>query len=282
MSQAVTVPDVLAGTVSAEPSLTWVASMESRLDPDWHRGGWDATRWLFTGDPDNPQTWVFRCTIPGCPSYSDHQELYCRRCRRHYIRLGHPDDCAEQLRPTRDRLEPEEARRFSLAGLPVPLRTELLFALQVYTRNRLIVPRRVRRLVDQMPPGTASLLELPEAFDTELGHGERGLLRSLRAVLVRDRADFDGTDVTTGDVWDCGLLGLQAGTHRPYTSQLGTVLDFRAIHHTWLRELTKEYIGSTRPTVNKAKPVIKACAIASQPCWPDPTATTLTGSASPT
>lgn len=256
--------DDAAEAIRVDPSPAWVASLPGRLDNGWHAGEWNASTWTFTGDPDNPRTWVFRCTIAGCPAYDEHQGPYCRRCRRNYIKQGHPADFAERFRPLRPPPDPDAGRVFSLADLPDQLRTELLFALQVYTRERVIVPRRVQRLVERLPADVESVLDVSPSLDVSLPTSERGLLRSLRGVLIRDLTGFDGTDVTLGDVWDCGLVGLVAGTHRNYTSALGVLLDFRPIHQGWLRELCKEYVRSTRPVVHKARPIVKACTIASQ------------------
>lgn len=249
---------------SRRPNTSWVASLESRLQPDWYPGEWDASSWTFLGDPDNPKTWVFRCTIPGCGGYNAEQTVFCRRCRRNYIKQGHPPDFPDTFRPTRPVPDPEEPRRFSLAGFASGLQVELLFALQAYTEARTIVPARLTQVLQKIPVEAESLLDLPDRFDLSLRETERGLFRALHGVLIRDRVAFEGIDVTAEDVWDCGLVGLIAGTHRRYVAQLGTVLDFRPVHQGWLRELVKEFIRSTRPDVHRARPLIQACAVASR------------------
>jgi len=249
---------------SQPPNESWAASLALRLEEAWHLGEWDATSWTFMRDPDNPTTWLFRCTVDACGGYADQQGLFCRRCRRNYLKQGHPAGFADTFRPARPVPDPDEPRRFSLAGLSDPVRVVVLFALQVYTRGRVVVPSRVTRLLDRLPAGAESLLRLPEHFDLSMPKAERGLFRSLLGALIRDRTAFEGDDAATGDVWDCGLLGLLAGTHRPHPAQLGTVLDFRPVHHQWLRGLVKEFVRSTRPTVHRARSVIQACVVASQ------------------
>ena len=257
-----------APAASRRPNAAWVESLESRLQTDWRPGEWDASSWTFLGDPDNPKTWVFPCTIPGCGSYSIQEGVFCTRCRRNYIKQGHPADFAATFRPTGPVPDPDAPRRICLASLRHGLRVELLFALQAYTETRTLVPGRLAPIFRKLPPGAESLLALPDRFDLSLRTTERGLFRALHGVLIRDRVAFEGIDATADDVWDCGLVGLMAGSHRPYVAQLGTVLDFRPVRHRWLRELVKEFIRSTRIHVHRARPLIQACAIASRALLP--------------
>jgi integrase len=44
----------------------WREWLRARTDPGWRPGEWDSTRWLFTGDLDNPRTSSSRCRTRRC------------------------------------------------------------------------------------------------------------------------------------------------------------------------------------------------------------------------
>lgn len=61
----------------------WVAYLQERLAPEstWRPGEFDAARWLFTGDPDNPMTTSTRCRVQHCDTVVSSQQM-CNRCKR--------------------------------------------------------------------------------------------------------------------------------------------------------------------------------------------------------
>lgn len=260
-------PVALSDAVEPADQLSagWLAAVTARVDSGWRPGEWDPTMLKFVGDPDNPATWVFHCAVTGCAGFAQGVGCFCMSCGPRRNRVGRPKDFIENYAayaPTRRYDDPDLARSFSLADLAVGLRTEVLFGLQVLDRDRVLVPERVRKLLARLPAATESLLEVTEDVIAGLPAGEKGLVRSLRAVLLADRVQFTGVDVTLGDVWDCRLLGLTAGSHRQYVARSGQ-LDFRSIHQTWLRELTKEYLRVLRPTVQQARHTLRAVSVAS-------------------
>ena len=40
----------------------WLIWLRNNTDPNWRPGEWSHETWLFTGDPDNDRTVLFRCT----------------------------------------------------------------------------------------------------------------------------------------------------------------------------------------------------------------------------
>ncbi|MFT3835273.1 MAG: site-specific integrase [Micropruina sp.] len=108
-----------------------------------------------------------------------------------------------------------------------------------------------------------SFFTVPESVQHAWTQTSRGFFRALLAVLIADRARFDGVDLHAGDVWDCALLGMLPSASRPYPSTYGTVLDFRAVHQIWLRELTKAWAKHTNPYVMDVRVTLKAMAAAS-------------------
>ncbi|WP_175409048.1 tyrosine-type recombinase/integrase [Streptomyces sp. TRM64462] len=44
----------------------WRSWLRDALVPDWRPGEWDPELMLFTGDPDNPRTTLFRCLVERC------------------------------------------------------------------------------------------------------------------------------------------------------------------------------------------------------------------------
>ena len=65
-------PDVLAG---------WTAWLGERIDTGWRPGEWDGEARLFSGDPDNPRTVVYRCATAACDGLSRTRGL-CATCEK--------------------------------------------------------------------------------------------------------------------------------------------------------------------------------------------------------
>lgn len=263
MTAAVMSSPVLVFAVADRSPSAWVDSLADRLDRSWLPGEWDWETWTFAGNPDSPQTWVFRCLIPGCGGFIGHRGSMCVRCRTNYSEQGRPADFAETFRPAPANNEFPMATHFCLAGLPTPLRVEMVFALQAYTRDRLLSPERVRQLLYFLPPELVSLLDLDESVIGKKSPA-LALFRSMRTALLRARVAFDGVDLTAGDVWDCELLGLSARPGESHTAASGCLLDFRPVQQAWLRELAKEHLRATRPNVRYAKMLLTATTIASR------------------
>ncbi|MEV7575566.1 hypothetical protein AB0P28_20995 [Pseudarthrobacter sp. NPDC089323] len=75
---------------------SYLAFLESMLDPKWRPGEWDHKLWLFAADPENPLTGIYPCPTPGCPRVATVTGRLCRSCTN-----GEPD------------AEPAPARRWS-------------------------------------------------------------------------------------------------------------------------------------------------------------------------
>jgi hypothetical protein len=143
------------------------------------------------------------------------------------------------------------------------VRHEILYGLQHRDDAGIsLVPQRVRRIVADLPQGLDSLLSLGSDFSSQLPAAARGVLNGLLLHIRRARAEFEGADPTSGDVWECALVGLTAGRGRKYKAVHG-VIDFRPVRQTWLRELVKEYGRTARPDVLELRQTVYAATIAS-------------------
>lgn len=59
---------------------SYLAFLESMLEPQWRPGEWDRRLWLFAADPANPLTGVYPCPTPGCPRVATVTGRLCRSC----------------------------------------------------------------------------------------------------------------------------------------------------------------------------------------------------------
>lgn len=67
----------------------WERWLQSRIDPEWRPGEWDATTWLFTGDPDNPATSAVRCRTDTCVAVMPGRAVrFCSSCQRDLTESG--------------------------------------------------------------------------------------------------------------------------------------------------------------------------------------------------
>ena len=78
-----------ASTVAA-PEPGWAIWLEEHIDPAWRPSEWDSSRWLFTGDPDNPATVVSRCLTRACTALITVQAGLCGSCRHERAISGTP------------------------------------------------------------------------------------------------------------------------------------------------------------------------------------------------
>ena len=69
----------------------WRVWLQDHTDPDWRPNEWSHETWLFTGDPDNDRTVLFRCTTKKCQSLKSTQGI-CAPCRRDHAAIGLPLD----------------------------------------------------------------------------------------------------------------------------------------------------------------------------------------------
>ncbi|MFK4147987.1 tyrosine-type recombinase/integrase [Streptomyces sp. NPDC004065] len=143
------------------------------------------------------------------------------------------------------------------------VRQEILYGLQQRDEAGIsLVPQRVRRIVAGLPAGLASLLDLDASFPAGLPASTAGVLNGVLLHVRRARIEFEGVDPTSGDVWECALVGLTAGRGRKYVAVHGDI-DFRLVKQRWLRELVKEYGRTARPTVLDLRQTVYAATIAS-------------------
>ncbi|WP_179230679.1 tyrosine-type recombinase/integrase [Streptomyces sp. CS227] len=153
--------------------------------------------------------------------------------------------------------------QFSLANVSPGVRHEIIYGLQQRDAAGIsLVPQHLRRIVSGLPPGLRSLLDLDQAFIDQLPASPSGVLNGLLLHVRRVRTQFEGIDPTSGDVWECALVGLTAGSGRNYYAVSG-VIDFRPVSQTWLRELVKNYGRTARPHVLLLRQTVYAAAIAS-------------------
>jgi integrase len=250
----------------------WVRHLRGTMPPDgeWRPQEFDPDGWLFTGDPDNPATTSTRCKVRACAAIVTSRCL-CRPCRRAWVRSELEEDAfvaAHQPALARHRSVGGGIRvnQFSLAALASTVRWEVLYALQQRDRQGLkIDPVALRRL-------TASLTDVDTLTSTSYPDLRQriGRTRSVHAyarmltqVLHLAFEEFRGIRHTDKDVWDCLALDLE--TPRPGRRPNLASIDFTPIRQRWLREATKEWVRTVRPTdTGEVKRTMKACTLASE------------------
>ena len=79
-----------SASTAAAPAPGWAIWLEEHIDPAWRPSEWDASRWLFTGDPDNPATVVSRCLTRACTALITVQAGLCGSCRHERAISGTP------------------------------------------------------------------------------------------------------------------------------------------------------------------------------------------------
>jgi integrase len=65
---------------AADTSDRWRAFLAQRLEPEWRAGEWNADTQIFTGDPDNPKTFVYLCADPDCRNPNGVRNTLCPFC----------------------------------------------------------------------------------------------------------------------------------------------------------------------------------------------------------
>jgi integrase len=202
------------------------------------------------------------CRVAGCDRESIARRGLChfhnQRLHRRGLLTG--DELAAWIASERPRLG---LHQFSLAGLPEPLRAELLYALQ--QRDQApppLDPTEVRILLARLA-GAASLREADpqlvcESGGTVYNTTTRGLFRGLRRHLDRAWAHYAGTDPFAGDVWQVALLDLRINSSRHWPATQG-VIDFSVIEVAWLREIVKDWARTTRPYLQRLRETLRAC-----------------------
>jgi integrase len=208
------------------------------------------------------------CRVAGCG-----RELVSRRglCRYHDQRLSRrgasswtPEDVAAWVAGENPLLG---AHQFALTGLPEPIRTEVLYALQ--RRDQApppLAPGQVRILLSRLDGATSLRQADPEqvcqAGGVQYNSAIRSLFHDLRRHLDRAWTQHTGIDPFAGDVWQVALLDLQANASRRWPATRG-VIDFRPIQPAWLREVVKDWARTTRPYIQRLRETLRAVRTAS-------------------
>jgi integrase len=66
----------------------WLAWLVENTAPGWRPQEWDGEHWLFTGDPDNPATAIWRCYSAGCHVAVRASRHLCRSCYEQFLASG--------------------------------------------------------------------------------------------------------------------------------------------------------------------------------------------------
>jgi len=66
----------------------WSAWLTENTDPQWRPDEWDAENWIFTGDPGNPATAIWRCDSAGCHVAVRASRHLCRTCYEQFLESG--------------------------------------------------------------------------------------------------------------------------------------------------------------------------------------------------
>ncbi len=240
----------------------------------FHSGKWNLTRHRLGITMDQWCATVARplpgrpaCLVTGCPGDA---RLDVRLCGPHFRvwRLGQGDlalgrrQGAEEWaanRPLRLRVN-----QFSLAGLAPAARVEVLYALQQRDgQGQRVDPLGVRGLVRALD-GLEVLAEASRA-ERHRRVGHRGLDAAYGRFVWRviDLAfeSFRGMSHADRDVWDALALDLEA-PRRGRRPNLSTI-DFTPIAQAWLRDATKHWVATVRPTTGEVRRAVQASTLAS-------------------
>jgi len=203
----------------------------------WHRGGRpDRTTWLVANSGP-PLRRGPVCRFNGCSLDAEGTAGLCLAHRSRWVRHGRPS--------IEDYLlgcESFGRDRFDLRALPMPMRTEVAYAIQrrVDERRTKTRPDLLRRLLGQLPAsGATSLLERsPQAWTADLGFSTaRG------SVAHRFLLDAIGylTDLIEGVGWDAEYPRDVWLLRRIGYPGRDKALRFDHIEAPWLRSLTKRW-----------------------------------------
>lgn len=240
--------------------VSWADFLSESLEIDWRASEWDPETLMFVGSLGSPTTDISTCLRPGCGIVVDGARSWCSACRKVRRQLGPDEPLPPRVPNPQWKAWTDTAARFCLAGLHPVVRDELLFGLQDRDRNRFAIrPQQVRLLVEKLPAEAESLRTLTDGSFSGL---ERSLLRSVQQAVRRLSTVYAGDDGTSGDLWDCAVVGLRAGRERPYTAVSGQ-LDFTVIRQPWLRDITRAALRALRPAVTDCHRYLQAAAIAS-------------------
>jgi hypothetical protein len=87
----------------------WATWLTERISPEWRPGEWDSTLLLFSGDPSNPETSIYLCSVRGCGLPTANRNGPC-------------GSCGNQIRrsavPASDFIPIENRRRTSAPAVP--------------------------------------------------------------------------------------------------------------------------------------------------------------------
>jgi hypothetical protein len=194
--------------------LSWPEFLVASLASPWREEEWDPETWTFVGALGSPTTDISTCLRPGCGVVVDGASTWCSGCRKARSRADTAAGLPPRVWTPRSRQQPENAQRFCLASLHPTVRAEILYGLQEGDRQHLAIrPLHVRLLLTKIPAEAETVLDLP---DHGLPGMQRSLLRAIQQRVRRLRAAYAGDDGTSGDVWDCAVVGLLSRHDRPH------------------------------------------------------------------
>lgn len=240
--------------------VSWADFLSESLEADWRVSEWDPQTLAFVGSLGSPATDISICLRPCCGMVVDSARAWCSACRKVRRRLGPEQPLPPRVPNPHWTPRKDTAARFCLARLQPVVREELLFGLQDRDRHQVAIrPQQVRLLVEKLPAETESLLTLTDGHFSGM---QRSLLRSVQQAVRRLQTIYAGDDGTSGDLWDCAVVGLRAGRERPYPAVAGH-LDFTVIRQPWLRDITRDALRALRPAVTDCHRYLQAAGIAS-------------------
>lgn len=238
----------------------WGEFLSESLLSTWRPTEWDPTTLSFCGVLGSPMTGISICLRDQCVTVVDGDGSLCSACRKIQSKLGKellpPRNPNRQARGGRG----DNARFFSLGGLAPLICQEILYGLQDRDRQQLAIrPLLVRRLVEQFPQDIDTIRDLR---DSAFSGMQRSLFRSIQQAVRRLHLVYLGDDGTTGDIWDCAIIGLRSRPDQPYIAVTGH-LDFTVIRQQWLRAICRDVLRARRPTVTECHRYLHAATIAS-------------------
>ena len=89
----------------------WLSWLQDHTDTTWRFGEWNQETWLFTGNPDNDRTVLYRCTVTHCTTLKNTHGI-CAQCHRDHVASDLPlEEFLATHRPRRRQVTPGRPER---------------------------------------------------------------------------------------------------------------------------------------------------------------------------
>ncbi|MEU9546846.1 hypothetical protein [Streptomyces mirabilis] len=196
-----------------------------------------------------PFTQLAFCLVPTCELPSLYTHGLCRHHTTKFRAHRRTQPAASMTEWAARQLPYLAVHQFSLAGLPQPLRQEVLYGLQQADPwLRIFEPCQARRLVRDLADTLTLTLTTDVTDSTLCPHSTIAVLRLLNRVRTAVKAGFAqhrGTAPAAHEILDLRALGQRART--PAGIRYPKTVDLRTIRQRWLREVLHAWTTQQRP-----------------------------------